>query len=334
MDLRLALDTNLNGTDQGLPRVEEVIILGAGPAGLSAAIYAARANHSPLLLTGQEIGGQVATTTLVENYPGFTDGIMGPELARVMQAQAEKFGARVEYDSVRSVDLSQRPFRLNGDNGTHMTHSLIVATGASPIKLGVPGERELTGRGVSYCATCDGFFFKDKQVIVVGGGDSALEEGLFLTKFASRVTVVHRRDTLRAGKLLQKRARENPKMDFIWNTVITRVLGTSRVEGLCTQNVNTGEERVLPTAGIFIYIGHRPNTELFRDQLAMDEHGYLITDKWMHTNVQGVYAAGEITDPRFRQVITSAGMGAAAAIEVEKYLAEHSEEQSSIHQPA
>lgn len=334
MDLRMSLDTNRNGPTSGQGRVDEVLILGAGPAGLSAAIYAARANHSPLLLTGQDIGGQVATTTLVENYPGFTDGIEGPELARVMQTQAEKFGARVEYDTVQSADLSKRPFRLSGESGEYRAHTLIVATGASPVKLAVPGERELTGRGVSYCATCDGYFFQEKEIVVVGGGDSALEEGLFLTKFASRVTVIHRRDTLRAGSLLQKRARENPKMSFIWNAVVTKVLGTTRVEGVCTRDVKTGEERILPTSGIFIYIGHRPNTDLFVGQLDMDGRGYLVTDRWMHTNIPGVFAAGEITDPRFRQVITSAGMGAAAAIEAEKFLAEHAEETTLVNQAA
>ncbi len=303
--------------------VEDVVILGAGPAGLAAAIYAARANHSPLLLTGHELGGQVATTTTVENYPGFIDGILGPDLAQVMQAQAERFGARIELDTVTSVDLSQQPFQLIGESGEYRARSVIIATGASPNKLGVLGERELTGRGVSYCATCDGYFFKDKEVVVVGGGDSALEEGLFLTKFASKVMVIHRRDTLRAGSILQKRARENARMNFIWNSVVTEVMGDGRVEAVRVRDVVTSAESVIPTAGIFIYIGHRPNTDLFAGQLEMDAQGYLVTDKWMHTSVEGVFAAGEAADPRFRQVVTSAGMGAAAAIEAEKYLAEH-----------
>ncbi len=303
--------------------VEDVVILGAGPAGLAAAIYAARANHSPLLLTGHELGGQVATTTTVENYPGFIDGILGPDLAQVMQAQAERFGACIELDTVTSVDLSQQPFQLIGESGEYRARSVIIATGASPNKLGVLGERELTGRGVSYCATCDGYFFKDKEVVVVGGGDSALEEGLFLTKFASKVTVIHRRDTLRAGSILQKRARETARMNFIWNSVVTEVMGDGRVEAVRVRDVVTGAESVIPTAGIFIYIGHRPNTDLFAGQLEMDAQGYLVTDKWMHTSVEGVFAAGEAADPRFRQVVTSAGMGAAAAIEAEKYLAEH-----------
>ncbi len=321
MNFSLTLGSTLTQSDS--KQVEDVIILGAGPAGLAAAIYAARANHTPILLTGHELGGQVATTTTVENYPGFVDGILGPDLAQVMQAQAERFGARIELDTVTSVDLSQQPFHLIGESGEYRARSLIIATGASPNKLGVPGERELTGRGVSYCATCDGYFFKDKDVVVVGGGDSALEEGLFLTKFASRVTVIHRRDTLRAGSILQKRAHENGKMNFVWNSVVTEVLGDGKVEAVRVRDVVTGAESVLPTAGIFIYIGHRPNTDLFAGQLVMDTQGYLVTDKWMHTSVEGVFAAGEAADPRFRQVITSAGMGAAAAIEAEKYLAEH-----------
>lgn len=321
MNLGFSLQSDVQSTEAQSSRIEEMIILGAGPAGLAAAIYAARANHAPLLITGQDIGGQVAATNLVENYPGFTQGIAGPELARVMQEHAEKFGARVEYDSVLKVDLSERPFRLKGDMGEYRARSLIIATGASATKLGVPGERELTGRGVSYCATCDGYFFHGKDIVVVGGGDSALEEGLFLTKFASHVTIVHRRDSLRAGAILQKRARENPKISFAWNTVVTQVLGKSKVEGLVAKDIRTGKEAVLPASGVFIYIGHRPNTDPFRGKLEMDPHGYVITEKWLHTNVAGVFAAGEVTDPHFRQVITSAGMGAAAAMEAEKYLA-------------
>lgn len=324
MNFNFSLDSKNASVRSARP--EEIVILGAGPAGLAAAIYAARANHAPLLVTGQDIGGQVATTNLVENYPGFSQGIAGPELARVMQDQAEKFGARVEYDSIRQVDLSERPFRLTGELTEYRAQALIVATGATPTKLGVPGERDLTGRGVSYCATCDGFFFQGKEIVVVGGGDSALEEGLFLTKFASRVTIVHRRNALRASAILQKRARENPKVNFVWDTTITEVLGTSKVEAVRTRNTQTGEEGTLTTSGVFIYIGHIPNTGLFQGQLDMDEHGYVVTDKWLHTNVQGVFAAGEVTDPHFRQVITSAGMGAAAAMQAEKYLAEHSEE--------
>jgi thioredoxin reductase (NADPH) len=334
VDLKLSFGTEAPLVKDKPRRVQDVIILGAGPAGLSAAIYAARANHSPLLVTGQDIGGQVATTNLVENYPGFTDGITGPELARVMQEQAEKFGAQVEYDTVASVNLSERPFHLVGERGEYRSRTLILATGASPTKLNVPGERELIGRGVSYCATCDGYFFQAKEIVVVGGGDSALEEGLFLTKFAARVTVIHRRNTLRAGAILQRRARENPKMNFIWNSTVTEILGSSKVEAVRVRDAISGEERVVPTHGIFIYIGHQPNTQLFKNQLEMDEHGYVVTDKHMRTSVAGVFAAGEVTDPRFRQVITSAGMGAAAAMEAEKYLAEHAEELSLVSQLA
>jgi thioredoxin reductase (NADPH) len=325
MNLNFSFDAGLSQTDPNSPLIEDVVILGGGPAGLSAAIYAARANHSPLLLAGPEPGGQVATTTLVENYPGFLDGIQGPDLARVMQEQAVRFGARVEYDAITAVNLRERPFHLSGEEREYRAHTLVIATGASATKLGVPGEREFTGRGVSYCATCDGYFFKDKDIVVVGGGDSALEEGLFLTKFAARVTVIHRRDTLRAGAILQRRARENAKLNFEWNTVVTEILGGSQVETLRLRDVLTGRERMLRTSGIFIYVGHQPNTSLFSGQLEMDAHGYLVTDKWMRTSVEGVYAAGEAADPRFRQVVTSAGMGAAAAMEAEKYLAEHRE---------
>jgi thioredoxin reductase (NADPH) len=251
-----------------------------------------------------------------------------------MQEQAEKFGAQVEYDAIGSLSLSERPFRLVGDNGEYRAHALILATGASPTKLNVPGERELVGRGVSYCATCDGYFFQGKEIVVVGGGDSALEEGLFLSKFASRVTVIHRRNTLRARAILIKRARENHKMNFIWNSTVTEILGDPKVEAVRLRDTISGEQRVAPTDGIFIYIGHLPNTQLFKNQLKMDEHGYVVTDKHMRTSVQGVFAAGEVTDPRFRQVITSAGMGAAAAMEAEKYLAEHAQELSVVSQLA
>ncbi len=334
MNPKLSLDTDVKRDGSDTARVRDVLILGAGPAGLSAAIYAARANHSPLLLTGQEIGGQVATTNLVENYPGFTQGIAGPELAQVMQDQAQRFGAQVEYDVVSKVNLQERPFRIFGDMGEYRAHALIIATGASATKLGVPGERTLTGRGVSYCATCDGYFFQGKELVVVGGGDSALEEGLFLTKFASRVTIIHRRDALRASAVLQKRARENPKIEFIWNTVVAEVMGTSKVEAVRLRDVRSGEEHLFPTSGVFVYIGHKPNTQLFQGQLEMDEHGYIVTDKWLHTNVEGVFAAGEVTDPHFRQVITSAGMGAAAAMQAEKYLAEHVEPTDAVRELA
>jgi len=302
-----------------MTKVYDVIIIGSGPAGFSAALYAGRAHLDTLVITGNELGGQVATTSEVENYSGFPDGITGPELVERMQKQAERFGARVEMDYITAVDLSKRPFTLTGYNGEYTARALIVATGASPRKLDVPGEQEFTGRGVSYCATCDGWFFQDKEVLVIGGGDSALEEGLFLTKYA-KVTIVHRRDELRAGPTMQKRARENPKVHFIWDSVIEEIVGDAAVKTVKLRNVKTGEISELATGGVFVFIGHLPNTQLFAGQLEMDDLGYLVTDKQMSANVEGVWVAGEAGDPHFRQVITSAGMGAAAAIESQRWL--------------
>ena len=290
------------------------MILGSGPAGLAAALYAARAELAPVVLTGMEHGGQVSLTYTVENYPGFPEGIGGQEMVEKFQQQAEKFGARIEYDTAVEVDLSQRPFRIKTYNTTYLAQTLIVTTGATPRHLQVPGETTLTGRGVSYCATCDGYFFKEKQVIVVGGGDSALEEGLFLTRFASSVTMVHRRDTLRAGAVLQNRAFDNPKMRFIWDTVVDEVLGDEAVRAVRLRNLKPVRKPSCATDGVFIFIGHTPNTQLFEGQLEMEHGGYLVTDRLMRTSVPGVFAAGEAADPHYRQVITSAGMGAAAAI--------------------
>ncbi len=301
---------------------EKVIIIGSGPAGLTAALYAARANLSPLVITGNELGGQVSITNEVENYPGFPEGLTGPELVERFQKQAEKFGARFEFDEVVEVDFSGPPHTVRTHGQTYTAHAVIIATGASPKRLDVPGERELTGHGVSYCATCDGFFFRDKEVIVVGGGDSAVEEGLFLTKFARRVRIVHRRDQLRAGPLLQQRAFNNPKIEFIWNTVVTAIEGNGRVERVRVRNTVTGEEGTLETDGVFIYIGHYPNSTLFKGLVEMDDHGYIIVDTFMRTNVPGVFAAGEVADPIYRQVVTSAGDGCKAAMQVEKYLAQ------------
>lgn len=298
----------------------KVLILGTGPAGLAAALYATRAELAPVVLTGMEHGGQVSLTYTVENYPGFPDGIGGQEMVEKFQQQAEKFGARIEYDTAVEVDLSQRPFRIKTYNTTYLANSLIVTTGATPLHLQVPGETTLTGRGVSYCATCDGYFFKEKQVIVVGGGDSALEEGLFLTRFANSVTLVHRRDSLHAGAVLQKRAFDNPKMRFIWDSVVDEVLGEESVRGVTLRNLKTGEKTELATDGVFIFIGHTPNTQLFEGQLEMEPGGYIVTDRLMRTNIPGVFAAGEAADPHYRQVITSAGMGAAAAIQANHFL--------------
>jgi thioredoxin reductase (NADPH) len=310
-------------SEEARPAVENVIILGSGPAGWAAAIYTARANLRPLLITGNEIGGQIATTTEVENYPGFVEGTTGPELSEKLQAQAERFGAAVVLDYVTDIDVDGPPFAVHTASGkTYKARSLIISTGASPRKLGIPGEERLIGRGVSYCATCDGFFFRGKELVVVGGGDSSLQEALFLTKFASKVTIVHRRDQLRAGPALQRRAAANSKIQYVWNSVVTAISGDPKVDHVTLKNVLTGEESQLPADGVFVYIGHLPNNAPFKGKLAMDEHGYLITDRLMRTSVPGIFAAGEIQDSRFRQVATSVGQGVAAAMEAEKYLAE------------
>ncbi|MBK7452627.1 MAG: thioredoxin-disulfide reductase [Anaerolineales bacterium] len=298
----------------------KVLVLGAGPAGLAAALYAARAELNPVVLTGMQLGGQAALTHTIENYPGFPEGVGGAQLGELFQKQAENFGAKVEFDMAHEVDLSQRPYKVTTDSGEYKADTLILTTGANPTHLNVPGEVELTGRGVSYCATCDGWFFKDKKVVIVGGGDSALEEALFITRYASSVTVIHRRDEFRASPVLQKRAREHPKMNFILDTVVTEVVGTDKIDTLKLKNVKTGAESTFDTDGLFIFIGHVPNTQMFKGQLDMSDLGYVIVNDKMETSVEGVYAAGEIADPHFRQVITSAGMGAAAAIQATRFL--------------
>ena len=307
---------NSNGNSKHV----KVLVIGSGPAGLSAALYAARAELAPVVLTGIQLGGQAALTYTVENFPGFPDGVGGAQLGELFQKQAERFGAKVEFDTASEVDLSQRPFKVKTDNGEYAADTIIVSTGADPNKLKIPGEDELTGRGVSYCATCDGWFFKDKKVVIVGGGDSALEEGLFITRYASSVTVIHRREELRASPLLQSRAKEHTKVNFIWNTVLTEVLGSDKVEAVRLRNTRTGEETIFETDGVFIFIGHTPNTQMFKGQLEMDAHGYLKVDEKMQTSKPGVFAGGEAADPHFRQVITSAGMGAAAAIQATRFL--------------
>jgi thioredoxin reductase (NADPH) len=298
----------------------KVLILGSGPAGYSAALYAARAELQPLVLTGMQLGGQAALTYTIENYPGFPEGVGGAQLGELFQKQAEHFGAVTEFDLANSIDLSQRPFKVTTDSGEYLADTLIVGTGASPNHLNIAGEVELTGRGVSYCATCDGWFFKEKKVVIVGGGDSALEEGLFITRYASSVTIIHRREEFRASPILQHRAKEHPKVDFILNTVVTEVIGTDKLEVLKLKNVKTGDETILETDGLFIFIGHTPNTQMFKGQLEMSELGYIHVNEKMETNVPGVFAAGEVADPTFRQVVTSAGMGAAAAIQATKFL--------------
>jgi thioredoxin reductase (NADPH) len=298
----------------------KVLVLGSGPTGYSAALYAARAELQPVVLTGMQLGGQAALTYTIENYPGFPDGVGGAQLGELFQKQAEHFGALTEFASANSVDLSTRPFKVDTDNGEYQADVLIVGTGASPNHLEIPGEVELTGRGVSYCATCDGWFFKDKKVVVVGGGDSALEEALFITRYASTVTIIHRRQEFRASPLLQHRAKEHPKLNFILDTVVTEVIGTDKLEALKLKNVKTGDETIYETDGLFIFIGHTPNTQMFKDKLDMSDLGYITINERMETSVPGVFAAGEAADPHFRQVVTSAGMGAAAAIQATRFL--------------
>ena len=298
----------------------DLIILGSGPAGLAAALYAARAELAPLVLTGMVLHGQASTTDVIENYPGFPEGVGGTELGQLFQTQAERFGAEISMDLATAVELDTQPFIVKTYGKTFQAKSLIITTGATPKKLDVPGEKTLTGRGVSYCGTCDGWFFKDKDIVVVGGGDSALEEGLFLTRFAKSVTVIHRRDSLRASAILQNRAFTNPKMSFIWDSAVTEILGDGAVEAVRVVNVKTHAETIIDTKAVFIFIGNSPNSELFVGQLALDEKGYIVINHQMETSVQGVFAAGEIADPHFRQVITSAGMGAAAAIQATRYL--------------
>lgn len=307
---------------------EKVIVIGSGPAGLTAALYTARADLKPLVITGNELGGQVSLTNEVENYPGFPEGTTGPELVDLFKRQAERFGARVDFDYVSEVDFTNgSPFTLKTQNGKeYIADSVIITVGASPRKLEVPGEEEFTGRGVSYCGTCDGFFFRGKDIVVVGGGDSALEESIFLTKFANSVKIIHRRDELRAGQILQDRANKNEKISYVWDTVVESIEGNGLVQKVKAKNVKTGEESTMDTDGVFIFIGHYPNSSLFEGQLEMDDHGYLITDDMKMTNIPGVFAAGEIQDPVFRQVATSVGQGTASAMACTRWLEEHEAE--------
>ena len=309
-------------TEENTPRHVKILIIGSGPAGLAAALYAARANLAPVVLTGMDLGGQVSKTHAVENYPGFPEGISGEGLVKAFHEQAERFGTEVIFDLATEVDLSEKPYRVKTYGAEFTADTLIITTGAAAVTLDIPGEEEMVGRGVSYCATCDGHFFKDMDVVVVGGGDSALEEALYLTRHASKVTIVHRRDELRAGSILKMRAEENPKIHFIWDTVVTDVPTGEKVVSVKTKNVKTGADSAIDADGLFIFIGHTPNTELFEGQLALDDRGYIQVDSLMQTEVEGVYAAGEVADPNFRQVITSAGMGAGAAIQAIRYIEE------------
>ncbi len=298
-----------------------VVIIGSGPAGLTAALYTARANLAPLVIEGLEAGGQLMMTTAVENFPGFADGIMGPDLMGAMRAQAERFGAELIRGNVSAVDLSNAPFTITTDDGAIQARALIVATGASAKLLGLPAERRLMGRGVSTCATCDGFFFRGKPIAVIGGGDSALEEATFLTRFASQVTLIHRRDSLRGSKIMQDKAFANPKISFEWDTEVLDVQDSGGVvSGVALRNLKTGVEKTLPVDGVFVAIGHEPNTSLFSGQLDMDATGYLITQDGAKTNVPGVFACGDVQDHVYRQAITAAGSGCMAAIDAERYL--------------
>ncbi len=299
----------------------QVMILGGGPAGFTAALYTARADLKPLLVTGLTLYGQASQTHCIENYPGFPEGVGGSDFGQRLDEQAKRFGAEIIYDTVQCVNLQQRPFEVCLSSTSYTADSIIISMGADARKLGVPGEREFTGRGVSYCATCDGAFYKEKDIHMVGGGDSALEEALFLTRFARSITIIHRRDQLRAGAILEKRARNNPKVHFIWDTMIKEILGENSVSHLLVENVKTGQQATLPSDGVFISIGHNPNTAVLEGQVKLTEHGTIEIDNHMETSVKGVFAAGEIADPFFRQVVTSAGMGAAAAISATNYLA-------------
>ncbi len=305
-----------------MSELRKVIIIGTGPAGYTAALYTARANLKPLVFAGPEPGGQLTLTTLVENYPGFAEGIMGPELMDQMKKQCERFGAEIIHDAVTRVDFKKSPFEIFVGDQKYASETVIVSTGASAKWLGLESERQLRGHGVSSCATCDGAFFRNQELIVVGGGDVAIEDATFLTKFASKVTILHRRDTLRASKIMQERAFKNPKISFIWDSVVEEIhdVGKGTVTGVTLRNVKTNERTRMRCDGVFVAIGHKPNTEVFKGQIDLDEQGYVVTKQRTMTNIEGVFAAGDVVDHYYRQAVTAAGMGCMAAIDVEKYL--------------
>ncbi len=303
-----------------MAKVYGTIIIGSGPSGYTSAIYAARANLSVLMFQGYQVGGQLMTTSEVENYPGFEEGILGPEMMEKFEQQARRFGTEMMAEDVTAVDFSKRPFTVTTDSGDYQAESIIVSTGASAKWLGLPSEKHLQGRGVTACATCDGFFFKKKDVIVVGGGDTAMEEATFLTRYVNHVTLIHRRDSFRASKIMQDRVNNNPKISVLMNTEVTEVIGDDAVTGVQLRNVQTGEEHKLLVQGVFVAIGHQPNTSLFKGILDMDSAGYILPKENTMTNIPGVFAAGDVTDHRYRQAITAAGDGCRAAIDMERWL--------------
>jgi thioredoxin reductase (NADPH) len=300
----------------------DVVIIGSGPAGYTASIYTSRAKLKTLVISGSLPGGQLMTTTEVENYPGFPNGIDGPELMTYMLQQSERFGTTMLIDEVSGVDFSSKPFKIFAGSSVYTSKSVLISTGATPRKLGIRSEQEFSGKGLSYCATCDGPFFKNQDIIVVGGGDTALEEATFLTKFGKTVKVVHRRDSLRASKILQERAFENPKIEFIWDSSVVNVIGDKKVSSVVIKNINTAEEKKLDAGGIFVAIGHEPNTSIFKGQVDLDEKGYVMVQNGTRTNVDGVFAAGDVHDFKYRQAITAAGFGCMAALDIEKWLTE------------
>jgi thioredoxin reductase (NADPH) len=309
-----------------MPKIYGVIIIGSGPAGYTAAIYAARANLSVLMLQGYHSGGQLMLTSEVENYPGFEDGILGPEMMEKFEKQAARFGAELVPTDVTAIDFSKRPFTVRTDAGEYQSHAIIIATGASAKWLGLPNEKRLQGRGVTACATCDGFFFKGKDVVVIGGGDTAMEEAIFLTRYVNHVTIIHRRDTFRASKIMQDRARNHPKISLVMESEVVDILGDDEVTGVQIRNVRTGDEQKLQVQGVFLAIGHQPNTDLFKGIIKMDAVGYIIPVEYTMTNIPGVFAAGDVTDHRYRQAVTAAGDGCRAAIDMERWFESQGQE--------